>query len=312
MPNPRLFLLVAAALIGTAAQAEIAQPVVQRDANGLVTITAAPGAVIYYTINGSEPDQKGAGVYLAPFRLPCKAVVKARAFDSSSLASVSFDAQGDVPTPPRTVIPVTQNRNWSSYDWVQRHASRVKLVHDNKPALIFIGDSITHFMEGKEVWKKYYEPRNTVNLGFGWDMTENVLWRLQNGELDGYGPKVAVVMIGTNNRDGNSTADIVAGIRAVCSEIHKRTPATKILLLGIFPRAEKPDAGRTKIEEINKLIASFDGQDGITFLDIGSKFLNADGTISRDVMGDFLHPTPKGYEIWAEAMEPTLKKLLGE
>ncbi len=312
MFNPYLSLVAVSLLATAAAQAEIARPVIQRDATGLVTITAAPGAVIYYTINGSDPDQKGAGVYLAPLQLPCKAVVKARSFDSSPVATTTLDAQGDAPTPPRTVIPVTQNRNWSSYNWEQRHNSRCALVRERKPALIFIGDSITHFMEGKDVWKKYYEPRNVVNLGFGWDMTENVLWRLQQGELDGYSPKVAVVMIGTNNRDSNSSADIATGIRAICTEIHQRTPATKILLLGIFPRGEKPDAGRQKLEEINKLISAFDGRDGITFLDIGAKFLGADGTISKDIMGDFLHPTPKGYEVWAEAMEPTLKKLFGE
>ena len=303
---------VAVALLAAAAQAEIALPVIQRDAKGLVTITAAPGAVIYYSLDGSEPDQKGAGVYLAPIELPYKAIVKARAFDSSAVAAATFDAQKDISTPPSTVIPVTQNRNWATYNWEKRHASLCALVGERKPALIFIGDSITHFMEGKDVWKRYYEPRNAADLGFGWDRTENVIWRLQHGELDGYGPKVAVVMIGTNNRDSSSVADIVAGIRAICSEVHKRAPGTKILLLGIFPRGEKPDAGRMKIEEINKLIAAFDGQDGITFLDIGSKFLNPDGTISKDIMGDFLHPTPKGYEIWAEAMEPTLKNMLGE
>lgn len=303
---------VAVALLGSAAQAEIAQPVIQRDAKGEVTITCpSPGAVIYYSVDGSEPDQKGAGVYLAPIQLPFKAVVKARAYDRSAVAVASFDAQGGVPTPPATVIPVTQNRNWASYDWEQRHNSRCALVRERKPALIFIGDSITHFMEGKEVWRKYYEPLNAVDLGFGWDKTENVLWRLQHGELDGYEPKVAVVMIGTNNQ-GNTPADVATGIRAICSEIHQRSPKTKILLLGIFPRGEKPDDGRKRLEEINKLIAAYDGQDGITFLDIGAKFLNPDGTISKDVMGDYLHPTAKGYEIWAEAMEPALKKLLGE
>jgi len=303
--------LAAVSLFAAVTQAEIAQPVIQRDAKGLVTITAAPGAVIYYTLDNSEPDQRGSGgVYLAPIQAPFKAVVKARAYDNSPVAAVTFETEGNVSTPPSAVIPVTQNRNWSSYDWVKRHNSLCALVRERKPALIFIGDSITHFMEGKDVWHKYYEPRNAVDLGFGWDRTENVLWRLQHGELDGYEPKVAVVMIGTNN--GNPPAEIATGIRAICAEIHQRTPKTKILLLGVFPRGEKPDGGRTKIEEINKLIAAFDGQDGITFLDIGSKFLNSDGTISKEIMGDFLHPTPKGYEIWAEAMEPTLKTLLGE
>ena len=302
---------VCVALLSVAAQAELAPPVIQRDAKGVVTITAAPGAVIYYTVDGSEPNPKGnGGVYLAPIQLPFKAVVKAKAYDSSTLATL--EVQGDAPVPPSTIIPITQNRNWSSYDWVQRHNTLCALVRERKPALVFIGDSITHQLEGKDVWRKYYEPRNAVDLGFGWDRTENVLWRLQHGELEGVEPKVAVIMIGTNNSGSNQPADIAIGIRAICTEIHQRTPNTKILLLGIFPRGEKPDDGRKRIDSINSLIAAFDGQDGITFLDIGTKFLNPDGTISKEIMGDFLHPTPKGQEIWAEAMEPTLKKLLGE
>jgi len=314
------FSLVVCSLLTNAAQGELTQPVIQRDANGLVTITcASPTAVICYSLDGSEPEMtKGAGIYLAPFRFPYKGVIKAKAFDSSALAAETLDAQGCVATPPSTIIPVTQNRNWASYNWEKRHASRCALVRERKPALVFIGDSITHNWGGdpnekkNDVWSKYYEPRNAVNLGFGWDRTENVLWRLQHGELEGAEPKVAIVMIGTNNRDINTPTDIATGVRAICSEIHQRTPKTKILLLGVFPRGEKPDEKRKKTEELNSLIAAFDGQDGIKFLDIGSKFLNADATISKDVMGDFLHPTLKGYEIWAEAMEPTLKELLGE
>ena len=191
-------------------------------------------------------------------------------------------------------------------------------MRERKPALIFIGDSITHGLGGdptdkkSEVWNKYFEARNAVNLGFGWDRTENVIWRLQHGELDGAEPKVAVIMIGTNNRDMNTPEDIAIGVRAICTEVHQRTPKTKILLLGVFPRSEKPDGGRKKTEALNTILATFNGQDGITFLDIGSKFLNPDGTISKEIMGDFLHPTLKGQAIWAEAMESTLKQLLGE
>lgn len=309
-----LLSIAAITVLAVTAQAEIAQPVIQRDAKGIVTITAAPGSIVYYTIDGSEPNQRGnGGVYLAPFQMPYKGVVKARAYDSSPVAATTLEAQGTAATPPSTIIPVTQNRNWSSYDWVQRHNTICATVKERKPALIFIGDSITHQLEKKDgVWAKYYEPRNAANLGFGWDRTENVIWRLQHGELDGYEPKVAVMMIGTNNRDINTPADIATGVRTICTEIRQRTPKTKILLLGVFPRGEKPEEARKKTEELNKLIAAYDGQDNITFLDIGAKFLNADGTISKDIMGDSLHPTAKGQEIWAEAMEPTLRKLLGE
>jgi lysophospholipase L1-like esterase len=130
--------------------------------------------------------------------------------------------------------------------------------------------------------------------------------------LDGYSPKVAVVHIGTNNLGVNTPAEIAAGIRAICDEIHARSPRTTVLLLAIMPRGEKPDAMRAKAAEVNKLIALLGFENGINFLDISLSFLNPDGSISRNVMGDFLHPTEKGYAIWAGAMEPTLKRLLGE
>jgi beta-glucosidase len=304
------FCLIAAALFATSAQAQLPAPVVTRDADGLVTISPVPGAVVFYTINGNPPD-KASGVYMGPFHLPYKATVHARVIGESPAVSVPFEAIGDVPTPPRSLIPVTQNRNWALYDWQERHKTTCKLVREKQPNLLLIGDSITHFMP-KEVWAKYYEPLNAVNLGYGWDRTENVLWRMQNGELDGYSPKAAMVMIGTNSVEGDSAEAVAEGVRAICTEINKRHPATKILLLGIFPRGEKPGGVRLKIDEVNRLLAAFDGRNNITYLDIGGKFLDPDGLIPRGVMGDFLHPTPKGHEIWAEAVAPVIQKLLGE
>lgn len=290
---------------------ELPKPVITRDANGWVTISPVPGAVVYYSINGNNPPDKMSGIYMGPFHMPYKATVNARAIAESPAVASPFEAIGDTPTPHSSLIPITQNRNWAMYDWQERHNSIVKQVREQKPALIMIGDSITHLMS-KPVWEKYYAPLNAVNMGFGWDRTENVLWRLQNGALDGYTPKVAVVMIGTNNSEGPAAEVIATGVRAVCSEIHKRTPTSKILLLGIFPRGEKPGGLRTKIEDVNKILATFHGQDGITFLDLSKIFLNPDGSISRDVMGDFLHPTQKGHEMWAEAMAPVLKTMLAE
>jgi len=110
----------------------------------------------------------------------------------------------------------------------------------------------------------------------------------------------------------NTPEEIAAGIRAICGEVHQRQPGAKTVLMAIFPRGPKPDATRGKLEAINKLLAELDGKDGITFLDIGAKFLEPDGSIARETMGDFLHPTAKGYEIWARELEPVLNKLLGE
>ena len=151
-----------------------------------------------------------------------------------------------------------------------------------------------------------------ANLGYGWDRTENVIWRLGVGnELEDSKPKVAVVMIGTNNTGINTAPEIAQGIEKVCELIHAHCAETKILLLAVFPRGEKPNPTRDKIGEINKTISKLNGTNNITYLDIGAAFLNADGVITKDVMGDSLHPTPKGYAMWAEAMEPTLSKLMG-
>jgi len=151
-----------------------------------------------------------------------------------------------------------------------------------------------------------------VNLGYGWDRTENVLWRLTHGEFDGVSPKVVVVMIGTNNMDLNTTEEIAAGITEICAELHRRSPSTQILLLGIFPRGQSPDATRAKVNAVNKRIATLDGHAGVTYLDIGHVFLEPGDSISKDVMYDFLHPSALGYARWSAAMKPTLDRLLAQ
>jgi lysophospholipase L1-like esterase len=185
--------------------------------------------------------------------------------------------------------------------------------------VLFIGDSITHFfggepqariVNGAAVWQKFYAPRRALNLGFGWDRTENVLWRLQHGELEGAAPKAVVVLIGTNNLDVNKPEEIADGIRAICDELRARLPETRILLLGILPRSPKPDRLRAKLGEVNRRLATFGGQSGLTFLEVGAGFIAADGSIPAELMNDYLHPTPKGYALLAEAIEPTLSRWL--
>ncbi len=326
---------VAALLSASLARAEeaaldptLATPVLITSATNVITITCAtPDTLLLYTIDGSDPVIRS-GPYLAPIALPHGGVVKVRAFSAdrkrkgapAELTVASFTP--GQPAPASSLVAVTQGREWPGYEWAKRHAAICATVRERKPQIVFIGDSITHFFggqphdkggTGEAVWQKAYEPRNAVNLGYGWDRTENVLWRVGPGEeLDGAKPKVAVIMIGTNNLGLNQPADIAAGITAICALIHQRLPATKILLLGIFPRGEKPDANRQRITEINQIIAKLDGHDGVTFLDFGAKFIGPDGIISRSIMPDFLHPNAAGYQIWVDAMEPTLAKLLAE
>jgi len=318
-----LSLFVFSAVLHAETAVQIAPPVIQRDASGTVTLQ---GANILYTLDGAAPVAKS-NPYLAPITLPGGGIIKARAFSAdrktmSDVAQSTFEPLPGQKPLPSTVVPVTQDRSWPSYDWQKRHELTSAAVKRAKPQILFIGDSITHFfggeqfdsytLRGQQTWGEFYAPRNAGNLGFGWDKTENVLWRLQHGSIDGIAPKLIVMMIGTNNTGNCSVPDIALGIEAIVLEFEKRLPQSKILLLGIFPRGEKLEAPRVKIAEINQIIAKLDGSHNVTFLDIGTKFLTPEGLITKDIMPDFLHPNEKGYRIWAEAIEPTVKKLMGD
>ena len=201
-------------------------------------------------------------------------------------------------------------------NWVKRHEGFVEEAKKGGVDLVFIGDSITDGWRGggKDVWAKYYAPRHALNLGIGGDRTQHVLWRLQNGELDGIKPKLAVIMIGTNNSNGmdNTAEEIADGIKAIISTLKEKTPDTKILLLAIFPRGEKPNQQREKNAKASELAAKVADDKTVFYLDIGAKFLGEDGVMSKDVMKDFLHPGASGYQTWADAIEPKVKELLGE
>ncbi len=308
------------------APAPLAVPEAKRDAAGTVTLTCAtPGIVIRYSIDGSDPGPKG-GPYLAPIVLPAGGTVKARAYSEdrkvkSELFEAKFDAVAGAKPQPTTLVPCTQDRDFPIYDWAKRHAAVTKIATDRKASLVFIGDSITQMFggephdrsqPGKDVWEKFYAKRNVANLGFGYDYLENTLWRLRHGELDGAKAKVVVMHIGTNNAGKNTPEEIALGVGTLLDEIRQRQPQAHVILMAIFPRGPKPDAMRAKLDTTNKLLAQFAAPGRVTFLDIGAKFLQPDGSITREVMGDFLHPSAKGYEIWAEAIEPLLVKLLDE
>ncbi|MBT5690261.1 MAG: GDSL family lipase [Opitutae bacterium] len=199
--------------------------------------------------------------------------------------------------------------------WIKRHQSFNQRVAKGNVDLLLIGDSITHGWEGrgKNVWAKFYGKRNAVNLGIGGDRTQHVIWRLNNGNVKDISPKAAVVMIGTNNSRDNSPQEIADGLAAITKQLRDKLPKTKVLLLGVFPRGANKDDARCKVNEkanaIFKKLA--DGKD-VHYLDIGDKFLDPDGALNRKIMPDLLHLSEEGYTIWAESIEPTLKKLMGE
>jgi lysophospholipase L1-like esterase len=181
--------------------------------------------------------------------------------------------------------------------------------------VVFIGDSITQGWEGggKKVWEKYYGKRKCLNFGVGGDRTQHVLWRFEQGQLDGLKPKAAVLMIGTNNsnKDDNSEADILEGVTAIVKQIRTRLPDTKLIVLGIFPRGKTFNAQRGKILQVNQALEKLADNKMGFYMDIGSQMIEADGSISPEMMKDALHPGEKGYEIWAAAIEPKLKEWLG-
>lgn len=215
-----------------------------------------------------------------------------------------------------SVKPDMLNESWAIDWWLPRHLQKLEEVKRTPDAqLVFIGDSITQGWEkeGAPVWERYYKQYKAVALGFGGDRTENVLWRLQHGEVDGLAPKVAVLMFGTNNT-GHRQEDpalVAAGVKRNIDELRQRLPNTKILLLAIFPRDARPDGGARRINDnINVLLSGLADQQHVFYLDINKAFLDADGNLSKDIMPDYLHPNEKGYEIWAKAMEAPLLELL--
>jgi lysophospholipase L1-like esterase len=229
--------------------------------------------------------------------------------------------------------PVPRDPNGVPPDshWMERHETFVAQAHRGGIQVLFLGDSITDFWRdraywrpedkvgaGQAVWEKYYVPLAAANFGIGADRTQHVLWRLLHGEMDGINPKVVVLLIGTNNIGlernrpvpRNTTEEAIAGITAVVHTLRAGLPNSKILLLGLFPRGEKSDPIRAQVRTVNAALAQLEDGPSVHFLDLGAHFLQPDGEIRKEAMPDLLHPSEKGYAIWAEAMQAPLAELL--
>jgi lysophospholipase L1-like esterase len=235
-----------------------------------------------------------------------------------------LDAMTEINT---ALIPVPKLEQ-DSYDWYARHHSELKAKQQINPKVVMIGDSITHFwgglpnanhVNGPTAWQHLFgaDAGNVLNLGFGWDRTQNVLWRLRQGEFDGLTPQAIVLMIGTNNltRSSNARAntpqEIVAGIEAIREELHKRSPSSRLIVMAILPRGRSAtDPLRASVTATNQLMAAhFRNDASVIYLDIGEKFLDTDGTLPVSMMSDGVHPTDAGYGIWADALADTFRKL---
>lgn len=228
------------------------------------------------------------------------------------------------------IIPVPKLED-DSYDWWERHKDVLKVKDSLDPEIVLIGNSITHFWggdfpplknvdgtsrvaNGSHSWETTFKDHRVLNLGFGWDRTQNVLWRLNNGELDGLSPKLVIIHIGTNNTSEtknarkNTATEILEGIVAIYNSVRSKTPNAKIVLMEIMPREELPNnSRRLLINETNQLLKQYAKDNDITLLDISTKMLNSDGILTKAYTLDFCHPNEAGYQIWGEALEPFIK-----
>ncbi len=228
----------------------------------------------------------------------------------------------DIKPTNTAVIPVSKLEE-DSYDWWARHADVLRVKDSINPEIVLIGDSITHFWGGEprtalrngpNAFESVFSPYRVLNLGFGWDRTQNVLWRLDHGELDGLHPRCLVLHIGTNNTSetanarANTPEEIVEGIAAICSRVQAKVPGIKIILMKVFPREEMPDhACRVTIGKINHLLEDFAKTHGLDLVDLAPKMLNADGKLPQELAPDFCHPNEAGYQIWTDTLRPILR-----
>lgn len=209
--------------------------------------------------------------------------------------------------------------------FLNKHDAILQRARSGPIGLLFLGDSITeHWHVAPHIWNAYYGKYQPANFGIGGDRTQNVIWRIEHGELDGISPRVVVLMLGTNNSLDDPAPAIAAADRKIVGMIRARLPDTKILLLGIFPRGPHAAKGQPvtpeRVEEavrrmqtigaVNRELARLDDGKTIRYLDIGAVFLGQDGRIPTTVMPDQLHPGPAGYQLWADAMQPLLDSMM--
>jgi lysophospholipase L1-like esterase len=228
-------------------------------------------------------------------------------------------------TPANTaVVPVSKLEN-DCYDWWQRHEAVLAAKARIAPEIVLVGDSITHFWGGEPAspglkprgpaaWESVFGGKKVLNLGFGWDRTQNVLWRLDHGEVDGLKPRWIVVNIGTNNSSGtpnaraNTPAETAEGVAAILGKLKEKSPDSKIILMAVLPRGEKADdPKRAFIGGLNPLLAEIAKKQGATFIDLRDRFLAADGTLPKSLMPDGVHPNEAGYAIWAAALKEAMR-----
>ena len=218
--------------------------------------------------------------------------------------------QPNVPLPRTAESAVTPTLT----KYAARHAEFMFRKSQGEIGLLFLGDSITDFWprRGEWSWLKFaaYKP---ADFGISGIQTEEILWNITNGELDGINPKVVVVMIGTNNighYPDEKPEWAAAGVKKIVDTVHAKLPNSKVLLLGVFPRSAHNSPIQQKVSAINQIISKLEDGQKTRYLDISKAFLDETGEIPKTVMPDGLHPNAHGYDLWYEAMTPLLTEML--
>lgn len=272
------------------------QAFVQLKAEGINGIYLLPKSQINLSqdamVDGTHPTDLGMQQYADAYETSIRAILNEPVGDLS------------------TMKPRTQYRDGSS-DWEIRHRDMLARLKAKPPRIIFLGNSITHFwggdpkgsrINGADSWNSILEPLGAQNMGYGWDRVENVLWRVYHGELDGYKADQVVLMIGTNNIQLNTDAEIVTGLRFLIQAIKSRQPGAEVLMVGILPRRD----GETRVAALNEAIAQMTPDVNATFVQPGFVFLKPDGKIDESLFSDGLHPNAEGYRRLAGALKPYL------
>lgn len=231
----------------------------------------------------------------------------------SGVSEVSSAPESSAPEPPPAVAPLEPESKLNEEWWRERLEVTNCRANAPEARVLLHGDSIVHLWEdgGKAIWARELAPLGAVNQGFNGDRMQHQLWRLRHAGLERSGARVVVLLIGTNNLGFDPLDRLEATVEAMLGEIRERLPRARVLLLGLLPRGAADDPHRDRIRSLNEAFSRMAGP-GIRFLDFGDRLLEPDGSISRDVMYDGLHPTEEGYRRWAEAMMPVLREMLAE
>ena len=226
---------------------------------------------------------------------------------------------------PRSIVPVPGFEK-DSYDWQERHAAKLAWVKENRADVIFFGDSLTHFWTAENgdghsdgLWQELFSGEKVLNLGYGYDRTQNVLWRIANGEVADQDPNMIVVNIGTNqfsitpNYDGDDSETAFAGVKLLIETLEQKYPRAEILVMAVFPRLPE-ETTQKSIDGLNALLKEYltgRNKDSLKFIDITKAMRNPDGSFNPAIYVDgACHPTNAGYRIWAEALEPEIRRIL--